>query len=717
MDLCMTDVAGPFTMDINGCRYIITFRDHTSTYTYCALMATRHKVPDKIMAWVLHLKNTVGQTPLYIRCDNAAEYVGGLKERLDEVGTVLAPISPYHPDQNGEAEQANRTFGNMARTMLHEIFPEYQSLTVKEPLARLEVEGALDKEPNRLELDALVCQIKLVLGGEPTKELADAKLKAIADLPTNPEHQLPNTIKSALSGVDLLNWQEAAEYELKKFESLGVWEPVRPYKGVKALGARWVFTIKRLPDGSIDKFRARYVAKGFKQVMGTDCNKTYAPTASLNTLRMLLSIAQTKQYPTASFNISLAYLYSPIEEEVYVQPPVEIMPKWKGKIMRLKKAMYGTRQVARCWWKFFSRTMMKLGFTASELEPLLYYCKRGEDFVVIWLHVDDGFAMGSTQHVLDNLHAAIASEMEVKWSSRVEKLVRINIKNLPGSIELNQTQLTDQIIKTYLRTCYPRRLTLPETALETHEQTAVEPTAYRSTLGSLMYLCSGTRPDLSYSVNLLARYSANPLESHWEALDILVGYLKRTRSLGLVLKGGNGLLRLWSDANWGGEHERSTSGYLIKHCGNSIAWGSRRQTVVALSTCAAEYITLSKGSQQLAQLHNLLIDIDQVIPQEIYCNNKAAILIAGDNASKKKTRYLSPVFDWWSDRHCPTEAPAGGSDRPVRSVPGTGRTGPAGTGQTNLSDQLALASVGQCPSDHRSNTAVRAPLEQPCLTG
>ncbi|PLW31077.1 hypothetical protein PCASD_13524 [Puccinia coronata f. sp. avenae] len=75
------------------------------------------------------------------------------------------------------------------------------------------------------------------------------------------------------------------------------------------------------------------------------------------------------------------------------------------------------------------------------------------------------------------------------------------------------------------------------------------------------------------------------------------------------------------------------------------------------------------------------------------------------------------VFNRWSDRHCPTEAPAGGSDRPVRSVPGTGCTGPAGTGRTNLSDQLALASVGQCPSEHRSNTAVRAPLEQPCSTG
>ncbi|PLW46271.1 hypothetical protein PCASD_03737 [Puccinia coronata f. sp. avenae] len=75
------------------------------------------------------------------------------------------------------------------------------------------------------------------------------------------------------------------------------------------------------------------------------------------------------------------------------------------------------------------------------------------------------------------------------------------------------------------------------------------------------------------------------------------------------------------------------------------------------------------------------------------------------------------VFDRWSDRHCPTKAPAGGSDRPVQSVPGTGRTGPAGTGRTNLSDQLALALVGQCPSNQRSNTAVRAPLELPCSTG
>jgi hypothetical protein len=257
--------------------------------------------------------------------------------------------------------------------------------------------------------------------------------------------------------------------------------------------------------------------------------------------------------------------------------------------------------------------------------------------------------MGSSTRVLDELHLAIANEMEVKWSSSVTKLVGINITNMGNHTRLDQSLLVDQIITDYSRPCYPRRSTLPEESLEINTSDAIDSTDYRSVLGSLMYLCGGTRPDLSYSVNLLARYSANPSEKHWQALDVLIGYLKRTRGLGLEMKRGNGVMQLWSDANWGGEHERSTSGYLVKHNGNSVAWGAKRQTVVALSTCAAEYIALSDGSKHLAHLHNLLIDIDQIIPLEIYCDNEAAILIAGDNASKKKTQYLSRAFYFIND--------------------------------------------------------------------
>lgn len=229
----------------------------------------------------------------------------------------------------------------------------------------------------------------------------------------------------------------------------------------------------------------------------------------------------------------------------------------------------------------------------------------------------------------------------------MDRLVGLNITQCGHNIQLDQHLLVDQIISDFKGECYPKRSTLPEEALETHTGDSVKATQYRSILGSLMYLCSGTRPDLSYSVNLLARYSANPSEKHWTALDHLLGYLKRTRTVAMSFWQGG--MQLWSDANWGGEHERSTSGFLVRHNGNCVAWGSKRQNIVALSTCAAEYVALSDSAQHLAHLNNLLIDIDHVVPLEIFCDNEAAILIAGDNASKKKTKCLSRAFYFIND--------------------------------------------------------------------
>jgi hypothetical protein len=72
------------------------------------------------------------------------------------------------------------------------------------------------------------------------------------------------------------------------------------------------------------------------------------------------------------------------------------LSEWKGKIMQMKKAIYGSRQAARCWFRFFKEKMEHIASVASELEPLLFFCRKGNAFLVIWLHVDDGFTMGSS---------------------------------------------------------------------------------------------------------------------------------------------------------------------------------------------------------------------------------------------------------------------------------------------------------------------------------
>lgn len=113
--------------------------------------------------------------------------------------------------------------------------------------------------------------------------------------------------------------------------------------------------------------------------------------------------------------------------------------------MQLKKAMCGTKQAARCWWKFFAGNMVEIRFTASKLKPSLYFFKKGFEFVVVWLHVDDRFATGSSTAVLDELHSAILDWMEFKWRTSVERLVSLGISS-HGPLIKNQHLLVDQIL-------------------------------------------------------------------------------------------------------------------------------------------------------------------------------------------------------------------------------------------------------------------------------
>jgi hypothetical protein len=119
--------------------------------------------------------------------------------------------------------------------------------------------------------------------------------------------------------------------------------------------------------------------------------------------------------------------------------------------------------------------MEEIGFVPLELEPSLFICCKGAGFVVIWLHVDNRFAMASSSAVLEELHTVMAEDMEVKW---VDKIVGINIEEVGSDIEMKQHLMVDQILEGYTRMHYPRRSTLPETPLKTNNSKAVDQTAY-----------------------------------------------------------------------------------------------------------------------------------------------------------------------------------------------------------------------------------------------
>ncbi|MBW0514230.1 hypothetical protein O181_053945 [Austropuccinia psidii MF-1] len=187
----------------------------------------------------------------------------------------------------------------------------------------------------------------LKLGKVPTDAIAKKECAVMPTLHQPSDLLIPKTIGTVFASDYKSEWRLSAEDKLRGFEKHDVWTPVFPTKGMKVLGGKWVFDVKRHANGSIEHFKACYVARGFSQRPGIDCFEVYAPTASMNSLRLLLAMKVRYAMSLAAFDVRSAYLYSPIEEDVYVQAPVELRPEWNGKVMKLKKALYGTEKAAR----------------------------------------------------------------------------------------------------------------------------------------------------------------------------------------------------------------------------------------------------------------------------------------------------------------------------------------------------------------------------------
>ncbi|MBW0474001.1 hypothetical protein O181_013716 [Austropuccinia psidii MF-1] len=180
------------------------------------------------------------------------------------------------------------------------------------------------------------------LGQVPTEHYFKNELTAIDTLSVTKDVAISEHLGQALSGPMQQEWKRACKAELEQMARRDVWEAVDKEKTMKTIGHRWVFDIKQHVDGSIEKFKARLVARGDCQRPGVDCTEMYAPTASLMSLRLVLAHTVCSNWTLSSFDVSGAYLYSPVKETVFLEPPTYFYPQ-------LKKALYGMRQAGRCW--------------------------------------------------------------------------------------------------------------------------------------------------------------------------------------------------------------------------------------------------------------------------------------------------------------------------------------------------------------------------------
>lgn len=166
-------------------------------------------------------------------------------------------------------------------------------------------------------------------------------------------------------------------------------------------------------------------------------------------------------------------------------------------------------------------------------------------------------------------------------------------------------------------------------------------------IGSLMYLANTTRPDISYAVSRLSRYSSKPDSNHWHALERVLRYLKGTMNQGLFYSGFPAVLEGYSDANWitDSDEMKSTSGFVFTLGGAAISWKSAKQTILTRSTMEAELVALETACCEAEWLRELLMDIpivEKPIPVVLlYCDNQAVIAkVTSKKENMKSSRHV-----------------------------------------------------------------------------
>ena len=392
------------------------------------------------------------------------------------------------------------------------------------------------------------------------------------------------------------------------------------------------FKLKRLPDGTPSRFKARFCARGDLQREGIDFFDTYAPVVQWSSIRLLLSIVLTEGWATRQVDYTNAFAQADLSEEVYVEYPKMFAPKSKAdRVLKLRKSLYGLRQAPRTFFEKLRDGLLERLYTQSEFDPCMFM-KEG---ILCAVYVDDTIFAGPDAAVLDAEISALGVSatnqnhtFQLRDEGELGAFLGIQIeKSGPATFTLTQPGLTAKVIAAAgMSDCNSVPTPTGKNAVGSDLDGSLfqEIWNYRTIVGMLMFLSANTRPDIAFAVHQVARFSHAPRNSHAVAIKRILRYLQGTRDKGLILNPtSDQRVDCYVDSDFAGlfgaEHPqdpvsvKSRTGYVILYRNTPILWVSKLQTQIALSTMEAEYVALSQSMRDLIPLRQLLKEMMVIV--------------------------------------------------------------------------------------------------------
>jgi hypothetical protein len=308
-------------------------------------------------------------------------------------------------------------------------------------------------------------------------------------------------------------WDNAMDEEMAALDANATWELVALPKDKKAIGCKWVYKVKHNADGSVSRFKARLVTKGYAQTYGIDYEETYNPVAKMTTVRATIVMAVVKGWSLHQMDVKNVFLHGDLQEEVYMeQPPGYVDQTNPNLVCRLKKALYGLKQAPRAWLDKIGQYLVTSGFQTSNEIFSLYVKKTNHGIVVIVIYIDDLIITRDNDVDIFDLKKLLKQKFEMKDLGKLRYFLNIEVIQSPKGIWLLQKQYAlNKLFEYGMTGCKPISIPLEQNVkLSANEGDLVEDTImYRCIVGSLIYMTI-TRPYLSYAVGVVSQFMQTP---------------------------------------------------------------------------------------------------------------------------------------------------------------------------------------------------------------
>ncbi|KAK8931024.1 hypothetical protein KSP39_PZI016079 [Platanthera zijinensis] len=459
------------------------------------------------------------------------------------------------------------------------------------------------------------------------------------------QYTIPSTVGDAKTHP---GWMAAMHEELTALQLNNTWELVSLPPGKRAIGCKWIYSVKANADGSLARLKARLVAKGYAQTYGVDYEETFAPVAKMSSIRIVISLAATHRWPLHQLDIKNAFLHGSLEEEVYMeQPPGFVAEGERNKVCRLLASLYGLKQSPRQWFARFRSVVTKFGLTKSIKDSSLFYRNSSAGTVLLIVYVDDIVITGSDPKGITDLKAFLHSNFQTKDLGSLRYFLGIEVTDHDDSIFVSQRKYAlDLLSDLGMSDC--RSMDSPlepgEKSLHAESKSFESPEKYRRVVGKLNYLTM-TRPDIACAVSKVSQFMATPTISQWDSVLRIVRYIKKDPGLGISYKNhGHSNIEAYCDSDWAGclATRKSTTGFTIFMGGNLVSWKSKKQTTVARSSAEAEYRAMSHTVAEIMWIRQTLCEIRYPVhdPSLLWCDNQAAIQIATNPVFHERTKHI-----------------------------------------------------------------------------